>query len=93
MASPDHVAMLNHGVESWNKWRKDNPSEKPDLTRLNHPWHAKFLGKNLRGADLSNTRLDGSKLIEVDLQDCNLQHASLRAVTLESCNLANADLS
>ncbi len=31
MASPEHVAMLEQGVKSWNVWREQNPEDKPDL--------------------------------------------------------------
>ena len=23
MANPEHLEILNHGVEQWNKWRED----------------------------------------------------------------------
>jgi hypothetical protein len=32
MANPEHLEILNQGVESWNKWRKENPHIKPDLS-------------------------------------------------------------
>ena len=35
MANPEHLAKLKEGVEAWNKWRKDNPKIKRDLTEAN----------------------------------------------------------
>lgn len=31
MKSPNHVKELKEGVDSWNEWRKENPSVKPSL--------------------------------------------------------------
>jgi len=32
MAIPEHVAIFKQGTEVWNKWRKENPKIKPDLS-------------------------------------------------------------
>ncbi len=32
MANPEHLASLKEGVKAWNKWRKDNPKIKRDIT-------------------------------------------------------------
>ena len=32
MANKEHLAILKQGVEVWNKWRKENPEIKPDLS-------------------------------------------------------------
>jgi len=31
MADEEHVALLEQGVEVWNKWREENPGIVPDL--------------------------------------------------------------
>jgi hypothetical protein len=31
MASPEHLAILEKGVDVWNKWREENPDIEPDL--------------------------------------------------------------
>ncbi|BCS89987.1 pentapeptide repeat-containing protein [Pseudodesulfovibrio sediminis] len=31
MANPDHLKILEQGVETWNKWREDNPEVVPDF--------------------------------------------------------------
>jgi uncharacterized protein YjbI with pentapeptide repeats len=35
MANPKHLTKLKEGVEAWNKWRKNNPKIKRDLTEAN----------------------------------------------------------
>jgi uncharacterized protein YjbI with pentapeptide repeats len=56
MANPEHVAILEQGVEAWNRWRQERPDIRPDLTQA-------FLQyTNLSGIDFS--RVD---LVRVDL--------------------------
>ena len=31
MANPEHLQILEQGVETWNAWREQNESIKPDL--------------------------------------------------------------
>jgi uncharacterized protein YjbI with pentapeptide repeats len=45
MANPEHLKILDQGVEVWNKWREDKPDITPDLS-----------GANLSGADISDRR-------------------------------------
>lgn len=54
MANPEHLAKLKEGVEAWNKWRKDNPEIKRDLTEAN------LFGANLRRADLAEANLEAA---------------------------------
>ncbi len=54
MANPEHLAKLKEGVEAWNKWRKDNPEIKRDLTEADLT--EIDLGKaNLGGANFTGT--------------------------------------
>ena len=32
MANPEHLKILEQGVEIWNKWRKKNLEIEPDLS-------------------------------------------------------------
>jgi uncharacterized protein YjbI with pentapeptide repeats len=59
MANPEHLAKLKEGVEAWNKWRKDNPEIKRDLTE------ADLAEANLEGANFT-----GAGNLEVE-QLCN----------------------
>ncbi len=56
MANEKHVALLESGVENWNKWREENPDEKPDLEG------ADLGGANLKDVNLEDANLDGAKL-------------------------------
>src|SRR5438067_7148237 len=31
-ANPEHLAMLNRGVEVWNRWREEHPRRRPHLS-------------------------------------------------------------
>ena len=35
MANKEHLVRLNHGVEAWNQWRRENPDARPDLSQAN----------------------------------------------------------
>ncbi len=65
MANPEHLAKLKEGVEAWNKWRKDNPEIKRDLTEI-----------NLRKADLGYASLTGAGLERANLTEANLEGAN-----------------
>ena len=49
MANPEHLAKLKEGAEAWNKWRKDNPEIKRDLTEADLA-EANLEGANFTGA-------------------------------------------
>jgi hypothetical protein len=66
VANSEHLAILKEGVETWNAWRRDHDSIRPDLT-----------GANLIEADLSNADLTGAILRGVSLTGANLIDANL----------------
>ena len=65
MADVMHIDRLYEGVEAWNEWRRQNPSEKPSLV----------------GEDLSEMDLTSVNLSEADLTDAELIHADLTEAT------------
>jgi uncharacterized protein YjbI with pentapeptide repeats len=73
----DSVARLNAGVQTWNKWRVDNPAAVVDFRG------AVFSGKDFSGADLHHA----------DLRDAILHGTNLRGALLASARLSAADLS
>lgn len=76
MANERHLAILEKGVEAWNKYRKDNSSIKPDLG-----------GADLRGASLREAHIVGANLVGANLFEANLSLADL-----SEANLSRADL-
>ncbi|MGA2604505.1 MAG: toll/interleukin-1 receptor domain-containing protein [Verrucomicrobiia bacterium] len=97
MANPEHLAILQQGVEAWNRWRDENPGIAPDLsgTDLNR---ANLIGANLYYADLSLAKLSradlhGANLSRAKLSRADLHGANLSRANLSSANLSDADLS
>jgi hypothetical protein len=35
MANPEHLQILEQGVETWNAWREQNTGIRPDLSKAN----------------------------------------------------------
>jgi uncharacterized protein YjbI with pentapeptide repeats len=82
MANPEHLQILEQGVEAWNAWRGRNGSIIPNLYRA-----------NLGGADLSGAFLHGANLREADLSEANLSGADLSEAGLYRANFSGANLS
>lgn len=87
MADPKHLEILELGVDEWNKWRKDNPSVKPDLSDVNLQ-HQNLSGINFEGANLS-----GANLMVTTFEGASFKNAQLKNVILGLTTLNNADLS
>ena len=96
MAVAKHLALLNQGVEAWNRWREEFPKLRPGLTG------AKLTGRefgkmdlkkvNLSGADLSGSNFAGSDLGWADLSGADLRKADLSGARLIFADLTGADL-
>ncbi len=87
MANAEHLKILNEGVEVWNRWRRENRSEKPDLTDTD-------LGNvDLRIINLVGANLHGSNLQGADLRHANMHNAILTMTNLRSTIMRNAVLS
>ena len=81
MANPEHLEILNQGVEVWNKWREENPDVVPDLS-----------GEDLRKTDLSGAYLEWADLSRTNLRRLNLRLANLSRTKLYKANLNEVDL-
>lgn len=82
MANVEHLRVLSHGGDYWNKWRQDHDEELPDLSRA-----------HLRGADLKWANLSHANFYGADLVGAKLEDATLSNANLSLANLAGADLS
>jgi len=102
MANPEHLEILNQGVEVWNKWWKEN-SDKIEIDLSNVTLESANLNNaifslaNLNGANLSNAQLQGAVFNLATLNDSNLNSANLDrtvfyGVSLQRANLKGAHL-
>ncbi len=107
MPDIDPVFLLKEGkVKKWNRWRRDHPRARPDLTDVtffNRRLHganlanitltnADLSGANLEKADLRSSVLDEAVLFRADLYNASCQGASLRNTHLGSAHLPNCHL-
>jgi uncharacterized protein YjbI with pentapeptide repeats len=94
-ANAKHLELAQRGVCVWNKWRRENPHTRPNLTGANLTEAflpaANLTGAILSGANLSRANLSGANLSGANLSGANLSGADLRQATLDA-NLAGATL-
>jgi len=97
MADPKQLKVIRQGIEGWNRWRKDNPELRPDLSRASlrkvDLSGADLREANLRRADLRKTILREALLRRADLSEANLSGADLREAILARADLSEANLS
>ncbi len=92
MANPEHLAILNEGVEAWNRWRRENPLVIPHLSG------AEMRDANLTGVDFTRaffgygTPSSSGVYIEAGFEQANLRGANLSYSNLVGAGLAGADL-
>lgn len=96
MANPEHVEILEQGIEVWNKWRKEKSNVVPDLSD-EHFNYAVLRGADLSQAILSHTKLNyadfrGANLNAVKLEYAKLKRADLRGVKFSGAKLNHASL-
>lgn len=103
MATKEHVAILNLGIEAWNKWREENPVINPDLTLLDlnrsiinkansQKSIERFKNLDLGRINFSNTILNNAFLSDVSLDRANLSQASVTGANLIGTNLTSGIL-
>lgn len=89
MANPEHLEILEQGVEVWNKWRFANRSVKPDLSHV-ELISAILNNANLRSSNFSFADLRASTLTRALLNGANFNGADLSGAILHSANLSGA---
>jgi uncharacterized protein YjbI with pentapeptide repeats len=73
MANPDHLKVLQQGVDAWYAWRKLNIT--PDISGTNLS-DADLSGKNLNGTDLREASLVNADIRNADLTGCRIYGVS-----------------
>ena len=92
VANPEHLALLQKGVEVWNASRPDRPDLHRAILNRSNLTGANLSGANLNGADLSDTFLNAADLSGANLFQANLFRANLNAANLFHANLYRAML-
>jgi len=96
MANPEHLQILEQGVEAWNQWRNKNRDIAPDLSKAD--LHEAILTRtglvetNLGGGLLTWKNNIGANLSRAGLTGANLAGANLTAANLHEAILTNAGL-
>jgi len=91
MANGMHLALLKQGADIWNKWRIENPSAKPDLSRAKLAT-LDLSGVDLRYANLEGARLEDSQLMDADLSDTRLLNTNMRGARFDHTKLNRVSL-
>jgi uncharacterized protein YjbI with pentapeptide repeats len=106
MANPEHLAVLEQGMEIFRSWRLNNPALHPDLSGanlqgMNLAWgyfrfanmeNANLEGANLSSSDLTMALLDGASLKDTCLHDARLRSTRLREADLQGAKLYATEL-
>ena len=79
MANPEHLKILNQGVEVWNRWRKENQKIRPELNKA-----------DLQGINLKEVNFRGATLVWANLTNCKFNRAKLRGANLIKSDLSGA---
>ncbi|HLK65042.1 MAG TPA: pentapeptide repeat-containing protein [Bryobacteraceae bacterium] len=85
-ANPEHLRILNAGVNEWNSWRKDHPSEQPILRG------ADLIKRSLVGVDLHDADLYRASFWKAALDGADLRNADLSSTNMNGTSLVGADL-
>ncbi len=102
MANPEHLDILNQGVEIWNQWRTESPDIVPVLSGTTfregsyegiNLSSAKLNYCNLIGVILDRANLSGAKLVRSNLSRSRLVQANLTKAKLQHSTLLTVDLS
>jgi hypothetical protein len=91
MANPEHLQILERGVEAWNAWREHNEDMRPDLNKAGL-FEADLTGANLAGADLTYAILTDTHLVGATLRRAYLIRAILTGADLTGADVSGVDL-
>lgn len=85
MANEEHVKLLKHGVENWNKWREENPDIQPDLSEIS------LSNLDLCKINFSHTNLTMTNCSQTKLCNANFTNAILTKTLFAEAYLISAD--
>jgi len=95
MANLVDIQLIKQGVEAWNRMRRENSRQRPDLSGIilsGVLCEADLHRTKLSGTYLKGANLSGAFLLEADLSGANLSGANLRMTNLARADLAYANL-
>jgi hypothetical protein len=98
VADSEHVQILRRGPRAWNAWRRDNPSQIPNLDDAALSLGERQLGPinggpiNLRSASMRRAFFRSANLSAADLEAGDLSGANLAYARLDRANLKAANL-
>lgn len=81
MANPEHLALLNQGVDALNAFVRAHEDVVIDLE-----------GADLSARDLQGVRLQSARLAGASFRGCDLRDARFNSSDLRGCDLRDADL-
>ena len=87
MENQEYFAMLIKGVDAWNRWRKEHPNIRPDLSEFD------LSGAILSRANLSGTNLSGTDLSRAKFRSANLSRANLSRAKINGADFTGAKFS
>ncbi len=92
MSNEEQLTILKQGVKSWNKWRRENPNVKIDLSGFVSN-EVNLRGINLNGADLSDTGFAKTDLREAIFNGACLENTGFGYSDLSGVDFKGAILS
>lgn len=93
MANSRHLAILQEGLNNWNRWRTEPPESSAELNPED-VLDSEFLNEAAIGNPyLTRADLSGADLTEAMLRGGNFRRAHLQSAILRDVDLARADLS
>lgn len=96
MANPEHLKILEQGVEVWNRWREENRGISPDLSKAlltRQPFHrANFANTNFKGAILRWSSFYRAILHGAIFDNAIVESVSFHRAKSDNSSFKNANL-
>ena len=86
MANPEHLQLLQQGVEEWHAWCDPHKDASPDLSGVD------LAGANFTGAGLADTPLTTANFSHANLSHAHVSFAALHVSDLPPTTLTHTSL-